>query len=49
MITPQNAATAALGLYASSVSTTGFNIAAENAPTASQSGTTYSAGFIVIG
>lgn len=49
MITPQNSATEALGLYASSVSTTGFNIAAQNAPTASQSGTTYSAGFIVIG
>jgi hypothetical protein len=49
MITPQNAATAALGLYVSSVSTTGFNIAAQNASTASQSGTTYSASFIIIG
>lgn len=49
MITPQNAATSALGLYASSVTTTGFNIAAQNAPSASQSGTTHGASFVVIG
>lgn len=48
-IAPQNAATEALGLYASSVSTTGFNIAAQNAPSASQSGTTYSVSFIIVG
>lgn len=49
IIAPQNSATQALGLYVSSVSTTGFNIAAHNTPSASQSGTTYSASFIVIG
>lgn len=49
VITPQNAATAALGLYVTSVATTGFNIAAQNAPTASQSNTTYRVAFIVIG
>lgn len=49
VIEPQNATTAALGLYASSVSTTGFNIAVQNAPSASQSGTTYSASFVAIG
>jgi len=48
-ITPQNAATAALGLYVSSVATTGFNIAAQTAPSASQGGTIYNAAFIVIG
>jgi hypothetical protein len=46
---PQNADTAALGVYVSSVSNTGFNIATQNAPTASQSVATYDVAFIVIG
>jgi hypothetical protein len=49
IITPQNAATAALGLYVSSASSTLFKIATQNAPSASQGGTTYSAAFMVIG
>lgn len=49
VIAPQNAATAALGLYVSSVSSTLFKIATQNAPSASQGGTTYSAAFMVIG
>jgi hypothetical protein len=49
VITPQNAATAALGLYVSGGVTTGFKIATQNAPTASQGGSTYLAAFTAIG
>ncbi len=49
VVTPQNADTAALGVYVSGGSTTGFNIATQNAPSASQSGSTYIVAFIVIG
>lgn len=49
VVSPQNAATAALGLYVSSIATTGFKVATQNAPSASQSGATYGAAFTVIG
>lgn len=49
VLTPQNAATQALGLFASGVSPTGFNVSCANAPAASQGNTTYSVGYVVIG
>jgi hypothetical protein len=49
VLTADNAATAALGLYATNISPTGFTIASAVAPTASQPAGTYSATFVVIG
>jgi hypothetical protein len=47
VLTARNAATAALGLYISAVSTTAFTISTANAPTASQSNSTYSLEYVV--
>ncbi len=49
VITPDNAATAALGLYVTSVSPTGFIIACQTAPAASQGNTVYAVSFQVRG
>lgn len=49
LVCASNAATAALNPYVDTASTTGFNIAFANAPSASQSAGTYSVAFIVIG
>jgi hypothetical protein len=49
VLTARNTATQALGLYVSSVGTTGFTISTTSAPTASQGGTVYSVGFIALG
>lgn len=49
VVMPGNAATQALGLYVSAVSTAGFTISSVNAPAASQSNGTYFAHFICLG
>lgn len=46
---PLNAATQALGLYISAVSTSGFTLSTVSAPAASQANTIYSVAFEVIG
>ena len=48
-VTAQNAATAALGIYASGASPTGFQLGVQSAPAASQSNGTYSFNYIVLG
>jgi hypothetical protein len=48
-LTPGNAATAALGLYVTSVSGTGFMIACATAPAGSQAATTYAVSWHVLG
>ena len=49
VITPTNAATAALQLYVTAVSTTGFSVASAVAPTASQANTIYGVNFFSVG
>jgi hypothetical protein len=48
-VTPNNAATQALGLLAAAPTTTGFTLSTANAPTASQAATVYSFSYIVRG
>jgi hypothetical protein len=47
LVTPQNAATQALGLYVSATTLTTVTLAAANAPSASQANTTYSFSFLL--
>lgn len=49
VISPTNAATAALQLYVTAVSTTGFSVASAVAPTASQANTVYGVNFFSVG
>ncbi|QMU78886.1 hypothetical protein GXW83_27475 [Streptacidiphilus sp. PB12-B1b] len=49
VLTAQNAATAALGLYVTAVSATGFTVSAATAPTGSQTATTYAVAWAAIG
>ena len=48
-VTAQNAATAALGIYASGASPTGFALGVQTAPAAGQTSGTYSFNYIVLG
>ena len=49
VLSPMNAATAALLPYVSSPSSTGFTISAQTAPAASQANTTYAASWVIFG
>ena len=49
VVSPQNSATAALGIFPSGASPTGFNLGVQSAPAASQGNTTYSFSYIVTG
>lgn len=49
VVSAANAATAALNVFPTSVTTTGFTISSAVAPTASQAATAYSAAFIICG
>lgn len=49
LVTAANAATAALGLYVSGMSPTGFGVSCTTAPAASQGNTTYQFNYVVAG
>ena len=49
VVSPQNAATAALGIFPSGASPTGYNLGVQNAPSAGQGSSTYSFSYIVTG
>jgi hypothetical protein len=49
VVTPENAAAAALGLYPSSIAGAGFNVSSTVAPTGSEPNTTYAFSWVVIG
>jgi hypothetical protein len=48
VLTAGNTATQALGLYASSVTTTGFTVSTTSAPTSSQANTVYVVNYVVV-
>ncbi len=49
VVSPVNAATAALGVFVSGASPTGFNLSCQNAPAASQGNTIYQFSYVAIG